>query len=100
MWVRSLLAVYRQAALDATREGVAPVARQQLIEELGRIHILLAVHEELEGLWRDGFGGTEAGVRMALAPLVESALRCSPDTPMRAVVEFAAEEIAALFESV
>ena len=99
VWVRSLLAVYRQAALDVTREGVDPAARRGVLEELGRVHLLLATHEELEALWRDGFGGTEAGVRTALTPLVESTLRCNPDSPMRAMVEFAAEEIAALFDN-
>ncbi len=98
VWVRSLLAVYRQAAVDAAREGNDPAARQQVIRELGNVHARLAPHEEIGALWREAFGGSEEGIRAALAPLVESALLCDPASPIRALAEFAAEEIAFLFE--
>jgi hypothetical protein len=96
LWVRSVLAVYRQAAVDAAREGIDPQARAELIESLGQAHTRFTAHEELDALWRQGFGGSETGVRGVFAPLVAAALACNPDSPIRALVEFAAEEIAAV----
>lgn len=98
IWVRSLLAVYRQAVVDVTGEGTDLAVRPRVAEELGRFQASIAAHEELESLWHEGFGGSEAGVRAALAPLIEAALLCNPDSPMRALVEFAAEEMAAVFD--
>ena len=98
VWVRSFLAVYRQAAVDATKEGTDAAARQQLVEELGRTQTLFAAHEELDDLWRKGFGGAESGVRTVFGPLIAAALACAPASPIRALVEFAAEEIASLFD--
>ena len=98
VWARSVLAVYRQAATEAARPDLDAVLRQRLIDDLARDGELFAAHERMETLWRDGFGGTEENVRAALRPLAETALLCDPDSPMRALVEFAAEEIAFLFE--
>ena len=98
VWVRSLLAVYRQAATEAVRPDLDAALRQRLIEDLAGIHALFAAHERIETLWRDGFGGAEDNVRAALRPLADTALLCDPNSPMRALVEFAAEEIAFLFE--
>ena len=98
VWVRSLLAVYRQAAVEATREGVDTATRQGVITELGNLHARFTPHEQIEALWQEAFGGSEEGIRSALAPLVEAALRCDPASPIRALAEFAAEEIAFLFE--
>jgi hypothetical protein len=81
-----------------TAEGADPGARRQILQELERVHQLFADHEAFGALWRDGFGGSEAGVRAALSPLVESALACAPDSPLPALVGFAAEEIAFVFE--
>lgn len=98
VWVRSLLAVYRQAAIDITREQTGMTARARVLEALAGIQSALAAHEDLGSLWREVFGGSEAGVRSAFAPLVEAARECDPESAMHALVEFAAEEIAALFE--
>jgi hypothetical protein len=97
VWVRSLLSVYRQAAIESARPDMDPARRQTLLEELGRVHVLFAAHDDLDALWRS-FGGIEAGVRAALRPLGEASLACDPNSPMRALIEFAAEEIAYLFE--
>ena len=99
VWVRSLLSIYRQIALDVTAEGVDPASRRRVLQELERVHQLFSEHEAVDSLWRDGFGGSEAGARAALAPLVESALACTPASPLPALVGFAAEEIAFLFEA-
>ncbi len=98
VWARSILAVYRQAALEVARADVDAGLRQRLVDELTRVHSVFAAHERMETLWREGFGGTEDRVRAALRPLAETALLCDPNSPMRALVEFAAEEIAFLFE--
>lgn len=98
VWVRSLLAVYRQAAVDLVQEQIQPAAQRQVLEALTAIQTQLAGQEDLGGLWRDVFGASEAGVRSVFAPLVEAALLCHPESAMRALVEFAAEELAALFE--
>jgi hypothetical protein len=98
VWVRSLLSVYRQVAVDVTGEGVDPAARRRVMEEWERVHQLFTDHEALGLLWREGFGGSEVGVRAALAPLVDSALACAPGSPLPALAGFAAEEIAFLFE--
>ncbi len=98
VWVRSLLAVYRQAAVDAAQEGIDPAMRQRVLAELASVHALITPHEEIGALWREAFGGSEDGVRSALAPLVEGALLCDPASPIRALAEFAAEEIAFVFE--
>ena len=97
IWVRSLLSVYRQAAIEAARPDVDASRRQTLLDELGRVHVLFASHDDLDGLWR-AFGGIESGLRAALRPLGEAALACDPTSPMRALVEFAVEEIAFLFD--
>lgn len=97
IWVRSLLSVYRQAAIEAARPNVDASRRQILLDELGRVHVLFAAHDDVDALWR-AFGGIESGVRAALRPLGEAALACDPDTPMRALIEFACEEIAFLFD--
>ena len=98
IWVRSLLAVYRQAAVDIAREQPVMTARTRVLEALAGIQSALAAHEDLGSLWREVFGGSEAGVRVFFAPLVEAALDCDPESAMRALVEFAAEEIGALFD--
>jgi hypothetical protein len=98
VWVRSLLSVYRQIVIDVTCEDIDLAARRRVVQELERVHQLFAEHEAIETLWHAGFGGSEAGVRAALAPLVESALACSPGSPLPALAGFAAEEIAFMFE--
>jgi len=90
VWVRSLLSIYRRIAIDVTGEGVDPVARRRVLQELERVHQLFAEHEALGSLWRDGFGGSEAGVRTSLAALVESVLACAPSSALPALVGFAA----------
>ena len=97
VWVRSLLSVYRQAAIEAARPELDASRRQTLLDELGRVHVLFASHDNLNDLWR-AFGGIESGLRAALRPLGEAALACDPNSPMRALVEFAVEEFAFLFD--
>lgn len=97
VWVRSLLAVYRQALLDATRDDVSAEARLRLVEAVTQAQTLIARHETLESLWK-ALGGSEAGVRSAFAPLVAAARECRPDSSIGALVDFAAEEIAFLFD--
>lgn len=99
VWVRSLLSVYRQAAVEAARPEIDPAARGELLDALGQVHALFTPHEDLPALWRDGFGGSENGIREALSPLVSAAARCNSESPMRALAEFAAEEIAFLFDA-
>ena len=98
VWVRSLLAVYRQAAINIARDQTGMTARTRVLEALAGIQAALAAHEDLGSLWREVFGGSEEGVRAVFAPLIEAARDCDPESAMRALVEFAAEEIAALFE--
>lgn len=97
IWVRSLLAVYRQAAQDASRDNVTPEARRQLIDRLAEVHTRFAAYEDVEPLWRD-MGASETNIRTLFGPLVEAARACDPGTPIGALVEFAAEEMAFAFE--
>ena len=98
IWIRSLLAVYRQAAQDASQEGIDTAARRYLMERLGEVHARLAAYEDVEPLWRD-LGASEANIRTLFAPLTEAARACNPGTPIAALVEFAAEEMAFAFEN-
>ena len=98
VWVRSVLAVYRQAAVEAARDDIDAAQRRRVLDELARIHGLFAAHEDIDVLWRQGFGGSEERARAAFRPLIEAALAGDAGSPMRALAEFAAEEIAFLFE--
>lgn len=98
VWVRSLLAVYRQAAIEIARDQTGMTARARVLEALADVQRAFAAHEDLGSLWREVFGGSEEGVRAVFAPLVEAARDCDPESAMRALVEFAAEEIATLFD--
>ena len=73
IWARSLLSVYRQAAIEAARPDVDASRRQTLLDELGRVHVLFASHDNLDDLWQRAFGGIESGLRAALRPLSEAA---------------------------
>lgn len=98
IWVRSLLAIYRQAARDAACDDATAETRQRMQDALDGVHHRFSAQDDLESLWRDVFGASENGVRAALAPLAMAAEACSPESPMRALVEFAAEEIAFFFD--
>jgi hypothetical protein len=98
LWVRSLLAVYRQVAHEVVRDEARIDERLKLVQALDEFHRLLTAYETSGALWREGFKGTEAGVRAVLAPLIAAGLECRADSPLRAMAEFAAEEIAFAFD--
>jgi hypothetical protein len=98
LWVRSLLAVYRQVAHEVTHDEVSQEGRLKLVRALDEFHRLLTVYETSGALWSEGFAGTEEGVRAVLAPLIAAGLECRQDSPLRAMAEFAAEEIAFAFD--